>query len=237
MDSGRTNSEFSCSVIIPCHNENENLVECIERVPSMGKTEIVVVDDGSSDRTLATAQMMAKADKRVRVVALEHNYGKGYAVSQGIQASTGDIVVILDADMTVRPEQLPDFVEAVASQAADFISGNRFFYPMEAGAMKHLNHLGNRFFSFFVTFVAGSPCSDTLCGTKAFRRKDFSNLRISDRSWGDFDLIFHAAHRKLSMGEIAVHYHERRSGESKMKPFQSGYRFLSQCVSKWAEIQ
>lgn len=227
----------SCSVIVPCYNEEGNIAECIERIPRMGSfTEIVVVNDGSEDRTLPIVQKICRTRRNVTLVTYGNNRGKGAAVLEGMKRSKGDILMILDADMTVPPEELSEFYEAIECQAADFVSGTRFIYPMERQAMRLTNYLGNIVFSKLIEWIAGTDCSDTLCGTKAMRREDFEDFRPEDTSWGDFDLIFHAARRKLKCIQIPVHYKSRVNGVSKMKAFKSGITFLKLCVRKWAEI-
>jgi len=222
---------LSCSVIVPCFNEEENILECIQRVPQMGTfTEIVVVNDGSVDDTESIVRDAMKTRKDVNLV------WKGCAVLEGIRASKGDVVMILDADMTVRPEELPEFFEAIDRNVAEFVSGTRFLYPMQREAMRLANFFGNVLFSKIVQIVAGTPCTDSLCGTKAMLRKDFVDLEIEDSSWGDFDLLFHAARRKLTTVQIPVHYMSRVAGESKMKSLRAGVTFLKLCANKWAEI-
>jgi len=228
----------TCSVIIPCYNEQGNIAECIARVPSMGgETEIVVVNDGSRDETRNIVRAIAQRQSNVVFIDYEKNRGKGYAVLTGIKQAKGDVVMILDADMTVPPEELIEFYQAIETQTADFVSGTRFLYPMEKEAMRWANYLGNIVFSKLIEVIVGSQCSDTLCGTKAFFRKDFVNLELKDFSWGDFDLIFHGARRKLKSIEIPVHYKNRVRGTSKMRPFKAGVVFLQQCLRKWSELE
>ena len=200
------------------------------------ETEIIVVNDGSKDSTLLIAREMQRYYPNLMVVTYERNKGKGLAVLEGMKAASGDVMMILDADMTVPPEELSDFYEAIESGTADFVSGTRFLYPMEREAMRFANFLGNILFSKLIEIIVGSDCSDTLCGTKAMRRSDFLDFKIEDSAWGDFDLIFHAAKRKIKCVQVPVHYKSRIHGESKMKAFSSGFRFLRLCLKKWSEL-
>jgi SAM-dependent methyltransferase len=230
-------SSLSCSVIIPCYNEEGNIEECIRRVPKMGRfTEILVVNDGSKDGTLRVVEGLKTEFPNLTVVTYEKNRGKGNAVLEGMRRSKGDVMMILDADMTVPPEELTDFFEAIDSKTADFVSGTRFLYPMEREAMRFANFVGNIIFSKLVEIIVGSDCSDTLCGTKAMRKTDFADFKLEDSAWGDFDLIFHAARRKLKCVQVPVHYKSRVAGESKMKAFSSGVSFLKLCFRKWSEL-
>lgn len=225
------------SVIVPCYNEEGNIAECVGRVPKMGSfTEIIVVNDGSKDNTLKVAESLANRYPNLTIITYEKNGGKGMAVWRGLRAAKGEIVMILDADMTVPPEELVEFYEALEFQAADFASGTRFLYPMEKQAMRFANYVGNILFSKLVQMIVGSPCSDTLCGTKAMRKSDFAHFELEDRAWGDFDLIFHAARMKLRCVEVPVHYKSRVAGESKMKAFRAGVKFLRLCFRKWATL-
>jgi len=227
----------SCTVIVPCYNEEGNIAECIRRVPEMGSfTEILVVNDGSKDRTVEVVRSMLSTYPNLTLITYEKNQGKGNAVLKGLQAAKGDYVMILDADMTVPPEELTDFYDSLESKTADFASGTRFLYPMEREAMRLANYFGNIVFSKLVEIIVGSKCSDTLCGTKAMRKVDFADFKLEDSAWGDFDFIFHAARRKLKCVEVPVHYKSRVAGESKMKAFSSGISFLKLCFRKWSEL-
>lgn len=227
---------YTCTVLVPCYNEEGNVEECVRRVPLMGKyTEIIVIDDGSKDKTLEIANGMKKDYPNLKVLSYGENRGKGEAILFGMKHATGDVMMILDADMTVPPEELTGFFEAIKNKAADFVSGTRFVYPMEDEAMRTANYAGNVLFSYLVNTIVGSPCSDTLCGTKAMRRLDFQDFKLEDKSWGDFDLIFHASKRRLRSIEIPVHYKNRTAGQSKMRAFHSGIQFLRLCFKKWAE--
>lgn len=233
----REKQRLSCSVIIPCYNEEGNIAECVRRVPNMGDaTEILVVNDGSQDNTQGAVRSLQKKHPNVTLITYEKNKGKGRAVLEGMKRANGDILMILDADMTVPPEEMVDFYEAIQSGAAEFVSGTRFLYPMEQEAMRLTNFVGNHLFSKLVQIIVGAEYSDTLCGTKAFLRSQFADFRLEDPRWGDFDLIFHAARRKLRCMQIPVHYKSRIHGVSKMKAFSSGISFLKLCFRKWAVL-
>ena len=190
---------LSVSVIVPCHNEEGNVRECARRVPDMGaRTEIVFVDDGSKDGTRDAVRAIMRDDERVRLVAYETNHGKANAVRAGFDAARNDVVMILDADMTVRPEDLPKFLVPLQHGTADFVNGTRLIYPMEGAAMPPANFVGNKAFCFLVSWVMRQRVSDTLCGTKALLRRDYESMPISGQDrWGDFDLLFGAARAKL----------------------------------------
>jgi SAM-dependent methyltransferase len=231
--------QLSVSVIVPCHNEEGNVAECARRVPDMGAgTEIVFVDDGSKDGTREAVLAVMREDPRVRLVAYDTNHGKANAVRAGFDAARNDVLMILDADMTVRPEDLPKFLEPLQNGTADFVNGTRLVYPMEGKAMPAANFLGNKAFCLLVSWVMRQRVSDTLCGTKALLRRDYETMPIAGRDrWGDFDLLFGAARQKLRVLEIPVHYQERVAGESKMNVRRDGVRFLHACAAGWKMLR
>ena len=230
---------LSCSVIIPCHNEEDNIAECVRRVPLLGSaTEIVVVDDGSTDETRRRVEQLMRVDSRVRLIAYDTNYGKANAVRAGFEAACGEVLMILDADMTVIPEDLPKFLKPLQNGTADFVNGSRLVYPLRGRAMKFLNFLGNKAFCFLVSWIVRQRVSDTLCGTKALLRNDYLQMpRIGKERWGDFDLLFGAARLKLRILEIPVHYQERRSGKSKMRAIREVGLFLKTCWHGWKMLR
>jgi len=231
--------KLSCSIVIPCHNELENIAECVRRVPQIGTwTEIVVVDDGSTDGTQERIKELMTNDSRLRLISLETNQGKANAVRAGFAAARGDVLMILDADMAVVPEELSKFLTPLQEGAADFVNGTRLVYPMHDKAMKVANFLGNKAFCFLASKVLRQRVSDTLCGTKAFLKRDYVRMLLGGKErWGDFDLLFGAARLKLRILEIPVHYTERRAGKSKMRVMIDGWHFLWACLSGWRMLR
>jgi SAM-dependent methyltransferase len=230
---------LSCSVIIPCHNEEDNIAECVRRVPLLGSaTEIIVVDDGSTDGTRRRVQELTRVDRRVRLIAYDTNHGKANAVRAGFEAARGDVLMILDADMAVMPEELSKFLKPLQNGTADFVNGTRLVYPMQGRAMKFANFLGNKAFCFLVSWIVRQRVSDTLCGTKTLLRADYLRMpRLGTERWGDFDLLFGAARLRLRILEIPVHYQERRSGESKMRALREVGLFLKTCWHGWRMLR
>ncbi len=230
---------LSVSVVVPCHNEAENIAECIRRVPDMGTgTEIVIVDDGSKDGTAERVKEVMAGDARVRLIVLEKNQGKATAVTAGFEASKGDVLMILDADMAVAPEELPKFLTPLQDGTADFVNGTRLVYPMQGKAMRVANFFGNKAFCYLASKVIRQRVSDTLCGTKAFLKRDYVRMPLGRKErWGDFDLLFGGARLRLRILEIPVHYTERRAGKSKMRVMVDGWYFLFACLSGWRMLR
>jgi SAM-dependent methyltransferase len=228
MDAG----ELSVSVIVPCYNEAGNIEECVRRVPRMGRhTEVIAVDDGSRDGTADLVKPELNPDVEVRCITYQPNRGKLNAVRTGFEAARGDILMILDADMTVPPEDLPSFYRPLREGLADFINGTRLIYPMATGAMKLQNFVGNKLFGVLVSWLTGIHLSDTLCGTKAFFREDYRHFSMGYDPWGDFDYLFGGAQVSAKVLEVPVHYQERRAGQSKMKALRHTWALLKAC---WA---
>lgn len=228
-------NEYSISVVIPCRNEAGNIESAVARIPSMGKhTEIIFCDDKSTDGTADVVREMQKKypEKDIKLVD-GPGICKADNVWTGFDAATSDILMILDADLTVIPEELPYFYEAISRGYGEFINGSRLVYPMHDGAMRFFNIIGNKFFSLFFSYILDNPIKDTLCGTKVMWRDDFAHIKalrgtwaIKDR-WGDYELIFGAARNQLKIIDLPVHYMERTYGETKMtNRFKNGWIML-----------
>lgn len=231
-------SELTCSVVIPCYNEVDNVGDAIRRIPAMGLyTEVIVVDDGSTDGTGDAVRRLLPHHSHLRLISYTSNRGKGYAVKRGFEAARGDILLILDADLSVPPEDLPRFVEPLVAGKARFVNGTRLVYPSEPGAMGMVNKIGNHIFSRILSLLIGHPITDSLCGTKALFREDFVRISMQDTSWGDFDLLCGAALLNLPLVEVPVHYRRRVVGTSKMRPFKHGLILLKVCAGWFVKLK
>jgi len=222
------------SVIIAAKNEAGNIEELIQRIPSMGGgTEIIFVEGNSTDETYKTIQNAIDKNSDINCKLLKQDgKGKGDAVRKGFSHASGDILIILDADITVPPEELDKFFQVIARGQAEFVNGVRLVYPMEKDAMQTANIIGNKFFSFAFSWLLGQPIRDTLCGTKALWREDYE-LIARNRSYfgdfdpfGDFDLLFGAAKLNLKIIEVPIRYRARRYGETNISRWFHGYLLL-----------
>lgn len=222
------------SVVVPARNEAGNIERIVGEVPEMGGgTELVFVEGHSTDGTFAAIEAAVRAHpERTMRLYRQTGAGKGDAVRLGFEKSTGDIVIILDGDLTVDPGALPRFYEAVRSGRGEFINGVRLVYPMEKQAMRPLNFLGNKFFSLAFSWLLGQPIKDTLCGTKALRREDYARIARNRRyfgdfdPFGDFDLLFGAAKLNLKIVELPVRYGARRYGTTNIRRWRHGWMLL-----------
>lgn len=242
----RPASDFKVSVIIPCKDEKGNVRSAVERMPQLGReTEIIFCDDKSTDGTADEVRLMQAEfpHKNIRLVD-GPAISKSRNVWTGFAAATGDILMILDADLTVMPEELPRFIEAIASGKGEFINGSRMVYPMQGQAMKFANMLGNKGFASLFSYLLGSPVRDTLCGTKVLWRKDWEKIsRMIDTwgaedRWGDYELLFGAAKLNLRIVDLPVHYQERVYGDTKMtRRFKNGLVMLRFCWAAFLKLK
>jgi SAM-dependent methyltransferase len=222
------------SVIVPARNESGNVPQIMARIPEMGGgTEIVFVEGHSTDDTFAAIQreVAAHPERRCQVMQ-QTGKGKGDAVRLGYDRAEGSILMILDADLTVPPEDLPRFYEALVQGKGDFINGVRLVYPMEKQAMRFFNLLGNKFFSLAFSWLLGQPVKDTLCGTKVLRKADYE-LIARNRDYfgdfdpfGDFDLLFGAAKQTLKIIDLPIRYRERTYGTTNIQRWSHGWLLL-----------
>jgi glycosyltransferase involved in cell wall biosynthesis len=233
------------TVVVPCRNERGNVRAAVERTPEMGAhTEILFVDGASTDGTVEEIETLIEEYRGRRDIRLIHQLeageegggaagrmlakGKGDAVRKGFAAASGEVLMILDADLTVPPEQLPRFYDALVEGCGEMINGCRMIYPMEADAMRTLNRIANKGFGLVFSYLLSQRIKDTLCGTKVLWRRDWRNILAQQAHFGDFDpfgdfdLLFGAARQNLRIVEMPVHYRNRTYGDIKIERFRHG---------------
>jgi len=222
------------SVVVPARNEAGNIEAIFDRIPEMGAgTELIFVEGHSKDDTYITIQReMEKRQRPLTKLMRQTGKGKGDAVRLGFANATGGMLMILDADLTVPPEDLPRFYEAWRSGQGEFINGVRLVYPMQERAMRFFNTLGNKFFSLAFTWLLGQSIKDTLCGTKVLSKSDYEKIAASRAyfgeidPFGDFDLIFGAARLNLRIVDLPIRYRERTYGETNIQRWSHGALLL-----------
>lgn len=224
-------THFSCSVIIPARNEAGNIESVVLRTPELGLgTELIFVEGDSTDDTWEEVQRIARKYPHRRIKLLKQlSKGKGSAVREGFEAAKGDLLFILDADLTMPPEELPKFYEVARSGTAEFVNGVRLVYPMEHEAMRFLNMIANKIFGVAFSWLLGQQLKDTLCGTKVLFRCDYKRL-AQNRAYfgefdpfGDFDLLFGAAKLNLRMIDLPIRYRARTYGETNIRRWRHGW--------------
>lgn len=235
---GSVEQDFSVSIIVPARNEKGNIENAVKRLPLFGSSqEFVFVEGHSSDQTHEEMLRVQAQypDKNIKVM-VQSGKGKGNAVRDGFEAATGDILFILDADLTTPPEDMPKFYEALKKNKGEFINGCRLVYPMEKQAMRLLNLIANKSFGALFSYLLSQPLKDTLCGTKVLFKKDYERIK-ANRSYfgdfdpfGDFDLLFGAAKLNMKITEIIVRYKDREYGSTQISRFRHGWLLIKMCV-------
>lgn len=232
--SEKNSKQYSVSVVIPCKNEKGNIENAVLRCPNMGKrTEIIFVQGVSHDGTGDEIDRVSQKYPEKNIIYLvQDGKGKGDAVRKGFEHALGDVLMILDADLTVQPEQLSKFFQALVQSKGELINGSRLIYSMETGAMRFLNILANFFFSVLFSWILGQRLKDTLCGTKVLLKSDYEKI-AKNRSYfgnfdpfGDFDLLFGAAKLNLKIIDMPVHYKSRTYGSTQIRRFFHGWILL-----------
>jgi glycosyltransferase involved in cell wall biosynthesis len=233
-----TGDHYRCTVVVPARNEAGNIEQAARRIPEMGQgTEIIFIEGGSKDDTWEEIQRVKRRYPQRDIKALKQKTtGKGGAVREAFAASNGDLLFILDADLTMPPEQLPKFYEVASNGTADFVNGVRLVYPMEQEAMRFFNMVANKLFGIAFTWLLGQPIKDTLCGTKVLFKKDYEAI-VRNRSYfgdfdpfGDFDLLFGAAKLNLRIVDLPIRYQARTYGETNIQRWRHGWLLLRMTV-------
>jgi len=231
-------AQYRCTVVIPARSEAGNVEAAVQRTPEMGTgTEIIFIEGGSTDNTWEEIQRVkAKYPHCDIKIMKQQGKGKGGAVQEGFAAATGDVLFILDADLTMPPEQLPKFYEVLRSGTAEFVNGVRLVYPMEDQAMRFPNMVANKFFGLAFSWLLGQSVKDTLCGTKVLFRADYDAI-ARNRSYfgdfdpfGDFDLLFGAAKLNLRIVDLPIRYQARTYGETNIQRWRHGCLLLRMVI-------
>jgi len=229
----------SVSIVVAARNEEGNIKNILDRIPKMGPDdELIFVEGNSTDNTWNKILELSKqyAPKLNIKTAQQEGKGKGDAVRKGFSLASKEILMILDADLTVPPEDLPRFYNAIKDGKGEFINGSRLVYPMEKEAMRFFNLLGNKFFALAFSYVLGQKFKDTLCGTKVISRENYKKLEKNRNyfgdfdPFGDFDLIFGAARMGLKIVEVPIIYRERTYGTTNISRWKHGVILLAMLI-------
>ena len=229
---------YSTTIVIPCRNERGNIEPAIQRLPVFGgQQEIIYVDGHSTDGTQDEIKRVVRQYPERQIHFLvQDGKGKGDAVRKGFAHAKADILMILDADLTTPPEDLPKFFNAITQGKGEFINGSRLVYPMEKQAMRLLNLFGNKFFSLAFSWLLNQRLKDTLCGTKVLYREDYIRIK-NNRGYfgdfdpfGDFDLLFGASKLNLKILEVPIRYQDRTYGTTNIHRFAHGWLLLKMTI-------
>lgn len=235
----------SATVLVPCRNERGNIENAVKRLPPFAPDiEILFVEGHSKDGTYEECLRVKDAypDRDIKVLR-QDGKGKGDAVRKGFGAARGDILMILDADLTVPPEDMGKFYNALASRRGEFVNGTRLVYPMEDTAMRFLNNIANRSFAKIFSYLLNQRFTDTLCGTKVLWKRDYERIAANRHyfgdfdPFGDFDLIFGAAKLNLRIVEVPIRYAGRSYGETQISRFTHGWLLLRMVLFAWRKLK
>ncbi len=235
----------SVTVLVPCRNERGNVEQAVLRTPRFcNDMEILFVEGHSTDGTLQEIERVIRAYPQYDIKALaQDGKGKGDAVRKGFAHARGDVLMILDADLTMPPEDLPKFYRALVEGRGEFINGTRLVYPMENDAMRFLNLIANRIFSWLFGWLLNQRFTDTLCGTKVLARRHYQQIAANRvyfgdfDPFGDFDLIFGASKLNLKVIEVPVRYASRRYGTTQISRFQHGWLLLRMVLFAFRKLK
>lgn len=243
-NNGKPRHNYSVSVLICCRNEAGNIEPAVQRIPEMGShTEILFIEGGSKDNTREVIQRMIATNAGKRDIKLiietadktSKRSSKGDALRQGLNAASGDILMVEDGDLTVPPEDLPKFYAAIAAGKGEFINGTRLVYGMEQGAMQFFNRIANWSFGKIFSWLLKQKLTDTLCGTKVLFRRDYQRITANRHEFGDFDpfgdfdLLFGAANLGLKIAEVPVRYRARTYGKTNIHRWRHGVMLVQMC--------
>ena len=239
----------SASVIIPCRNEKGNIRNALKRLPAFTKDiEVIFVEGNSSDGTWEEVKDVIKDSTFIKkgftMKAIQQKgKGKADAVFQAFELASKDVLIILDGDLTVPPEDIPKFWKKISTGEAEYINGTRLIYPMEQEAMRFLNYIANKIFSILFTWLLGQAYTDTLCGTKVIRKKHYDKAQLINKDLGDFDpfgdffIIFGASRLNLKMVEVPIKYRARQYGETQISRFSHGFLLIKMVVFAFFKLK
>jgi SAM-dependent methyltransferase len=236
---------LSVSVVVPAKNEAGMIARIVEETPELGtESELIFVEGHSTDGTREEIERQIELNPGREIVYVEQTgTGKGDAVRLAFSQARHDVLIILDADLTVRPAELPAFVDAIATGRAELANGSRLVYDLEPGAMRFLNLLGNKLFSLVFSALLEQPVKDTLCGTKALKRERYEEIAAGRAyfgdfdPFGDFDLLLGAARLQLEIVDIPVRYGSRTYGETKISRFRHGWLLVQMAVFAYRKLK
>jgi SAM-dependent methyltransferase len=244
--SGATKAaDCSATVVIPCKNERGNVEPAVRRLPEFSDDlEILFVEGGSQDGTREEIERVIEAfpERDIKLI-IQDEKGKGNAVRSAFAAARGDILIILDGDLTVPPEWVPRFYEVLRDGHGEFANGSRLVYPMQEQAMRFLNHIANRTFALLFSWLLNQPLTDTLCGTKVLWRRHYKRIEANRAyfgefdPFGDFDLLFGASKLNLKIVEVPVRYASRSYGETQISRFQHGWLLLRMVLFAYKKLK
>ncbi len=239
----------SASIIIPCKNEEGNIESAIKRLPKFTKKlEVIFIEGNSNDKTWETINLVKRKYSKPKSGFTIRSFkqkgkGKAEAVFFGFEKATNEVLFILDADLTMPPEELPKFWNKIVLGEAEYINGTRLIYPMDNDAMRFLNYVANKIFSLLFSWILSQRYTDTLCGTKVLTKENYNKIKIKNKDLGNFDpfgdffIIFGSSRLCLKMCEIPIRYKARSYGETQISRFSHGFMLVKMVIFAFFKIK
>jgi glycosyltransferase involved in cell wall biosynthesis len=221
-------ADFLLSVLVPAYNENKTIAGVLAAVKATPfRTEVVVVDDGSTDGTAETLAAVAAADPSIRVLRHDRNRGKGASLRTAFAAARGDVWLIQDADREYSPEDYPALLRPIVDGNAHVVYGSRFLGGPYARVHLYVHYLGNRVLTFCSNLLTGLNLTDMETCYKVFRREVGERVAIrSKRFTVEPELTARFARMKARIYEVPIRYAGRDYAEGKKITWRDGIAAL-----------
>jgi glycosyltransferase involved in cell wall biosynthesis len=216
------------SVVIPAYNEERTLVAVVNRVLEVAYiSEVVIVNDCSSDGTGALADELSRLHPQVKAVHHQNNRGKTEALKTGFQLTSGEIVIVQDADLEYDPDEIGDVIAPILKGHADVVYGSRFLVRKAARVLYFYHYLANRTLTFLSNIFTNVNLTDVETGYKAFRGDIIRNMIIVSSGFGfEIEVTAKVAKLKCAMYEVPISYRGRTYEEGKKIGFKDGLAAL-----------
>ncbi len=228
MNSAQDDTSARISVVIPVYNEASTLARVIEKVLLVpGLLEVIVIDDGSTDRTFEIAAELAKINSAIRVDRLNANSGKTAALKLGFSMTRGDVVIVQDADLEYDPAEIPIVVQPILDGYADVVYGSRFLVRKATRVLYFYHFAGNKVLTFLSNVLTNLNMTDIETGYKAFRGEIIRNMRVSSRGFGfEVEVTAKIAKLRCAVYEVPISYYGRTYEEGKKAGFRDGLKAI-----------
>jgi glycosyltransferase involved in cell wall biosynthesis len=222
------------SIIVPCYNELNTIEEIVLRILKYVKydKEIIIVDDGSSDGTedIIRNKLSSQVSK---LIQNDKNYGKGYSVRKGIQAATGDIIVIQDADLEYHPSDLNKLIDPIKNGFADVVYGSRFISTEERRVLNYWHSIGNYFLTFLSNIFTNINLTDMEVGYKVFKSEILKNIDLKENRFGfEPEVTAKISNKNIRIFEVGIKYFGRNYSEGKKINWKDGISAI-RCIFQY----
>lgn len=222
------------SIIIPVYNEEKLVPQVIEKLLSVNYTshitsyEIVIVDDCSTDKTNAVIASFIEGKSNIFLHRHEVNKGKGAAVKTGVEKSTGDVIVVQDADLELVPEDIPLMISTLAELKIEFVNGSRYMPGIIRPLYSYRRYYFNKLFTRLASLLINVRLTDLACGYKLFTRNIYNQLKLREDRFGfEAEILIKVARlKKTLIAEVPVHYFPRNEGDGKKLRNIDGFKIF-----------